>query len=164
MSATSFGPSAGAGSPRHAVWVRVLHWLFVGVVLTLAYSGIVILMAHPRLYWGWSGNDLTRPLMGSRAVVKESEQKRVVAEASQVVLHDEEKPVAALREGMSDLEVRALLGDPDEILPDGNSAPPWMRLSRRCSHRSLRSLRMVCGVTSKWAASSRWSSASTSRI
>jgi hypothetical protein len=67
-------------------------------------------------------DDLTRPLMGSRAVVKESEQKRIVAEASQVVLHDEEKPVAALREGMSDLEVRALLGVPDEILPDGNSA------------------------------------------
>jgi len=67
-------------------------------------------------------DDLTRPLMGSRAVVKESEQKRVVAEASQVVSHDEEKPVAALREGMTDLEVRALLGDPDEILPDGDSA------------------------------------------
>jgi hypothetical protein len=67
-------------------------------------------------------DDLTRPLMGSQAVVKESEQKRVLSEASQVVLHDEEKPVAALREGMSDLEVRALLGDPDEILPDGDSA------------------------------------------
>jgi len=67
-------------------------------------------------------DDLTRPLMGSRAVVKESEQKRVVAEASQVVSHDEEKPVATLREGMTDLEVRALLGDPDEILPDGDSA------------------------------------------
>jgi len=67
-------------------------------------------------------DDLTRPLMGSRAVVKESEQKRIVGEASQVVLHDEEKPVAVLHEGMSDLEVRALLGDPDEILPDGNSA------------------------------------------
>ena len=66
-------------------------------------------------------DDLTRPLMGSRAVVSESEQKRVVAEASQVVSHDEEKPVAALREGMSDLEVRALLGDPDQILPDGES-------------------------------------------
>ncbi|HEX9303637.1 MAG TPA: hypothetical protein VGA31_04210 [Thermoanaerobaculia bacterium] len=67
-------------------------------------------------------DDLTRPLMGSRAVVSESEQKRVVAEASQIVSHDEEKPVAALREGMSDLEVRALLGEPDEILPDGDSA------------------------------------------
>jgi hypothetical protein len=66
-------------------------------------------------------DDLTRPLMGSRAVVSESEQKRVVSEASQVVSHGEEKPVAALREGMTDREVRALLGDPDEILPDGDS-------------------------------------------
>jgi hypothetical protein len=66
-------------------------------------------------------DDLTRPLMGSRAVVSESEQKRVVSEASQVVSHDEEKPVAALRDGMTDREVRALLGDPDEILPDGDS-------------------------------------------
>jgi thiosulfate reductase cytochrome b subunit len=43
--------------------VRVSHWLIASIVLTLAYSGIVILMAHPRLYWGWSGNDLTRPLL-----------------------------------------------------------------------------------------------------
>ena len=63
-------------------------------------------------------DDLTRPLMGSRAVVKESEQKRVVADASQVVVRDEEKPVEALHEGMTDLEVRGLLGDPDEILTD----------------------------------------------
>ncbi|PYQ35855.1 MAG: hypothetical protein DMF55_06505 [Acidobacteria bacterium] len=61
---------------------------------------------------------ITRPLMGSRAAVKESEQKRVVADASQVVARDEEKPVEALHEGMTDLEVRGLLGDPDEILPD----------------------------------------------
>jgi len=61
---------------------------------------------------------ITRPLMGSRAVVKESEQKRVVADASQVVVRDEEKPVEALHEGMTDLEVRGLLGDPDEILTD----------------------------------------------
>jgi len=61
---------------------------------------------------------ITRPLMGSRAAVKESEQKRVVADASQVVTRDEEKPVEALHEGMTDLEVRGLLGDPDEILPD----------------------------------------------
>lgn len=47
----------------HAPWVRLTHWLIAAVVLTLAYSGIVILMAHPRLYWGWAGNDLTRPLL-----------------------------------------------------------------------------------------------------
>ncbi len=56
-------PLAGGAGRGHAPWVRLVHWLIVVVVLTLAYSGIVILMAHPRLYWGWSGNDLTRPLI-----------------------------------------------------------------------------------------------------
>ena len=30
---------------------------------TLAFTGFVILMAHPRLYWGEVGNDLTPPLL-----------------------------------------------------------------------------------------------------
>jgi hypothetical protein len=32
-------------------------------VLTLALTGFVILMAHPRLYWGAVGNDLTPALL-----------------------------------------------------------------------------------------------------
>ncbi len=48
------------GGTGHAGWVRVCHWLIAAAVLTLAYSGVVILMAHPRLYWGNAGNDLTR--------------------------------------------------------------------------------------------------------
>jgi thiosulfate reductase cytochrome b subunit len=44
----------------HAAWVRACHWLIALSVITLAYSGVVILMAHPRLYWGNAGNDLTR--------------------------------------------------------------------------------------------------------
>jgi len=63
MSATANTSSAVDVGPGHAIWVRLAHWLIAGVVLSLAYSGIVILMAHPRLYWGWSGNDLTRPLI-----------------------------------------------------------------------------------------------------
>lgn len=43
---------------RHARWIRVSHWLLAASVLTLAVSGFVILMAHPRLYWGKTGNDL----------------------------------------------------------------------------------------------------------
>jgi hypothetical protein len=31
--------------------------------LTLALTGVVILMAHPRLYWGEAGNDLTPALL-----------------------------------------------------------------------------------------------------
>src|SRR5215510_7235495 len=47
----------------HAVWVRVSHWIVTAGVLTLGYTGFVILMCHPRLYWGDAGNDLTPALM-----------------------------------------------------------------------------------------------------
>lgn len=44
--------------PHHVRWVRVTHWALAGAVLTLAFSGVTILMAHPRLYWGAAGNDM----------------------------------------------------------------------------------------------------------
>ena len=47
----------------HTRWVRILHWIGAASVLTLAFSGFVILMAHPRLYWGDVGNDLTPALL-----------------------------------------------------------------------------------------------------
>jgi len=47
----------------HARWVRVTHWILSVSILTLAFSGFVILMAHPRLYWGDAGNDLTPALI-----------------------------------------------------------------------------------------------------
>jgi thiosulfate reductase cytochrome b subunit len=47
----------------HARWVRVTHWILSASILTLAFSGFVILMAHPRLYWGDAGNDLTPALI-----------------------------------------------------------------------------------------------------
>jgi hypothetical protein len=49
--------------PSHAIWVRVSHWIVAVGVLTLGYTGFVILMAHPRLYWGDAGNDLTPALL-----------------------------------------------------------------------------------------------------
>ncbi|HEV3182801.1 MAG TPA: cytochrome b/b6 domain-containing protein [Steroidobacteraceae bacterium] len=54
--------SASAGS-GHTRWVRVTHWIVAASVLTLAVSGFTILMAHPRLYWGTVGNDLTPALI-----------------------------------------------------------------------------------------------------
>ena len=42
----------------HAGWVRVCHWLVAVSFMALAYSGYVILMCHPRLYWGEAGNGL----------------------------------------------------------------------------------------------------------
>ena len=49
-------------APGHAGWVRLSHWILAASVITLAVSGFIILMAHPRLYWGEVGNDLTPAL------------------------------------------------------------------------------------------------------
>ena len=46
----------------HTRWVRISHWTLAASVLTLAVSGFIILMSHPRLYWGEVGNDLTPAL------------------------------------------------------------------------------------------------------
>ena len=51
------------GVQPHARWVRISHWIVTVSLLTLAVTGFVILMAHPRLYWGDAGNDLTPALV-----------------------------------------------------------------------------------------------------
>jgi thiosulfate reductase cytochrome b subunit len=40
---------------RHSALVRVTHWITVASFIALVYSGIAILLAHPRLYWGETG-------------------------------------------------------------------------------------------------------------
>ena len=47
---------------RHKRWVKSSHWIITVSFLALSVSGFVILMAHPRLYWGEVGNDLTPAL------------------------------------------------------------------------------------------------------
>ena len=47
----------------HTRWIKFCHWIMALSVLTLAFSGFFILMAHPRLYWGAVGNDLTPALI-----------------------------------------------------------------------------------------------------
>jgi len=42
-------------APRHTVLVRLTHWLTAASVAGLLTSGIAILLAHPRLYWGETG-------------------------------------------------------------------------------------------------------------
>lgn len=55
--------SPALGAHRgHAPWVRATHWILAASVLTLAVSGFVVLMAHPRLYWGQAGNEWTPAL------------------------------------------------------------------------------------------------------
>ena len=52
-------PSSLTTAKRHKRWVKISHWIVTVSFLLLAFSGFVILMCHPRLYWGETGNDLT---------------------------------------------------------------------------------------------------------
>lgn len=40
---------------RHSVTIRATHWITTISFLALLVSGIAILLAHPRLYWGEAG-------------------------------------------------------------------------------------------------------------
>lgn len=40
---------------RHSALVRLTHWTTVGSFAALLISGVAILLAHPRLYWGETG-------------------------------------------------------------------------------------------------------------
>lgn len=41
--------------PRHTAIVRVTHWVSAIGTIALIVSGVAILLAHPRLYWGETG-------------------------------------------------------------------------------------------------------------
>jgi len=56
-------PDSSDKNIRHKGWVRISHWIITISFITLAYTGVVILMCHPRLYWGDVGNDLTPALI-----------------------------------------------------------------------------------------------------
>src|SRR5579863_8434694 len=43
------------GSRRHSALVRITHWITTLSFLGLLVSGVAILLAHPRLYWGETG-------------------------------------------------------------------------------------------------------------
>jgi thiosulfate reductase cytochrome b subunit len=49
-------------SVGHKGWVKITHWFVALSFLFLLFTGIEILMVHPRLYWGEVGNDLTPAL------------------------------------------------------------------------------------------------------
>ncbi len=42
-------------SPRHSAVVRITHWITAATFGAFVVSGIAILIAHPRLYWGETG-------------------------------------------------------------------------------------------------------------
>lgn len=49
-------PTAEIERSRHSAVVRVTHWLTSLCFLALLLTGVEILISHPRLYWGDSGN------------------------------------------------------------------------------------------------------------
>ncbi len=66
-------PSSGSAVPsatgrsariraRHSAGVRITHWITTVCFLALLVTGVEILIAHPRFYWGETGNILTQPL------------------------------------------------------------------------------------------------------
>jgi thiosulfate reductase cytochrome b subunit len=55
-------PATVARLNRHPIWMRISHWIITLSFFALVYSGVEILMVHPRLYWGNAGNDLTPAL------------------------------------------------------------------------------------------------------
>jgi thiosulfate reductase cytochrome b subunit len=48
---------------RHKNWVKISHWIITASFMALLFSGFIIFMCHPRLYWGEVGNDLTPALL-----------------------------------------------------------------------------------------------------
>lgn len=58
-SQTSPAPTAES----HRPWIRACHWTVAASFFVLAFTGFLILMVHPRLYWGEVGNDLTPALL-----------------------------------------------------------------------------------------------------
>ncbi len=55
-------PASSNQPTAHSIWVRISHWVGTISFILLLYTGITILKAHPRLYWGDVGNDLTPAL------------------------------------------------------------------------------------------------------
>lgn len=70
---------------RHALLVRIGHWINVLCLPILIMSGLQIFNAHPALYWG-NRSDRDRPLLAMRAMVTPSgERKGVTIVAGHVI-------------------------------------------------------------------------------
>ena len=64
--ATTLDPDAASAPEviyRHTFLVRLTHWLNALAIFVLIGSGLDIFNAHPRLYWGRSGDMFDRPIL-----------------------------------------------------------------------------------------------------
>lgn len=71
MSVADQVPDVAAAEPkvareriyRHAAATRITHWVNFLCIAVLLFSGLQILNAHPRLYWGQYGANLDQPVI-----------------------------------------------------------------------------------------------------
>jgi hypothetical protein len=101
-----------------------------------ARTAIVLVVVGAAGYWAYKSHltvsglvdGLTRPLMGSKAAVKESEYKRVMSVAVPAAPEGERVSTQTIREGMKKAEVEELLGKPERVEPleeKGHSRLRW---------------------------------------
>ena len=107
-----------------------------------ARTAVILVVIGGVAYWIYkeqptvSGfvDGVTRPVMGSKAAVKESEHRRVISDVVPAAPEAGEQPASmqTVREGMKSEEVREILGKPDRSEPfeeDGHSRVRWVYLS-----------------------------------
>jgi hypothetical protein len=100
-----------------------------------ARTVVILVIAGGVAYWIYkdqptvSGlvDDLTRPLMGSKAAVKESEHRRVMSDAIPAAPEGERVSTQTVREGMKPDEVREILGKPERMEPFEEDGFPRIR-------------------------------------
>lgn len=63
---------------RHALWVRIAHWVNAGALAILLMSGLNIFDAYPELHWGHSSYSGREPLLSIRAELGPGETVRGV--------------------------------------------------------------------------------------
>ena len=107
------------------------------LILVLLVAGVAWWLYKDRPTVSGLVDEITEPLLGSRAAVKSSERNRVVGDASVAISEQTELPVGSLREGMSKGDVIDLLGKPDsseDIVVDGVKQKRW---TYTAAHRVL---------------------------
>ena len=102
------------------------------ILLLVAGLGYWIYKTQPTV----SGlvDNLTSPLMRSKAAVKESERKRIIADAVPAPEGGEEVSMTTVKEGMKTSEVKDLLGPPDKVetfKEKGRERLQWTYVSAR---------------------------------
>jgi len=101
---------------------------FRSLLLLLLLAGAAYWYYQRRPTFSGFVEDLTRPIAGSKAAVKESERNRIIESAVPAVAESVDVPVGVIQEKMTYREIRQLLGDPDRIeeyTKDGRPRARW---------------------------------------